>query len=77
MTEVRNEVIVATAVLVSALVALVGYQYATRSKAQEHFAPKKPTCEAKPEVHSIKKNAPSKEVVEAEKVKFAGRILEK
>jgi hypothetical protein len=79
MTEVRNEVIVATAVLVSALVAVIGYQYVTYPKATVHFAPKKPVIAGKPEnVAPVKKVAPSKEIVEvANRVKFAGKVLEK
>lgn len=47
MTEVRNEVIVATAVLISALVAVIGYQALNPAGKKAPFKPKKPTCAAK------------------------------
>lgn len=76
MTEVRNEVIVATAVLITALVAVIGYQYVNGPQKKAAFAPKKAQCEAKSAKEIAEaRSAPNKDILSEEKI--GGRILEK
>lgn len=78
MPEVRQEVIIATAVILSALVTFIGFQTLYPETRKRVFAPQKPTksaetAEAKPA--DTKKSAPHKDNLPREK--FAGKILEK
>ena len=83
MPEVRQEVIVATAVIFSALVAYIGFQSlypaqnpAAFEKQKEPFSPKKATVpKAKEEIKAEPKVAPNKSTLEGES--FRGKILEK
>jgi len=73
MTEVRNEVIIATAVLISALVGYIGYQ--SMQKQKSPFAPKKATCAAKPDpVIGEKKKTEAQ--VSQNLESLGGRVLE-
>ncbi len=63
MPEVRQEVIVATAALVTVLLGVIGYQALTAPKRKAPFAPKKAACEpsgGKEEKSTELKSAPAK-----------------
>ena len=76
MPEVRQEVLVAAAVLFSALVTYIGFQSLYPPDRKAPFAPKKPTVKkSKEDVSMEVKVAPNKNTCQDES--FRGRILEK
>lgn len=82
MTEVRNEVIVATAVLISALIAVIGYQALNPAGKKAPFMPKKATCAAKSPADEPPKEQKVAQVKVAQKDvggtenRVGGRVLE-
>jgi hypothetical protein len=77
MTEVRQEVICATAALVAVLLGVIGYQALNSSSKKAPFNPKKATCEPKAASGSEeKKSAPVISNVKKNEG-LSGKILEK
>ena len=83
MPEVRKEVIVVTAVLVSVLVSIIGYQALYNKNCKKPFVPKKAIVQGNEKSNTengVSKKAelvaaPHKDTLEV--AKFSGRVLEK